>query len=339
MAAAFAAAAILVGCSGSSQGPSSTLPGAGSGPYSSRSYSDLARTGVSPKYFALLRLGLSPTPDRKRHRRKYKGKRDLYVSDFGTGGVVVLKNKTYTEVGTITDGVDGPDGNTIDAKGNFYEANYEGDSINEYAPGGSSPSMTYNASMLDPIGVGVDKKGNVYETDYDDGEGSGFVNEYAQGSNTVTATCSPGGSVEGVAVDKSGDVFVYYNTTSGTAKITEYKGGLSSCSGTVLTPTFEFAGGMAIDKEGDLIVCDQTGNEVEVIDPPYSSVTRVLESGDLPFHVAINEDNKLVFVASDGDADVQVIDYATGTVVDTLSGGSQGLSDPAAAVDGPNAVY
>jgi DNA-binding beta-propeller fold protein YncE len=337
MAVAFAAAAILGGCSGTSQGPSSTLPGAGSGPYSSRSYSDLARTGVSPKYFAMLRLGLSPTPARK-HRKKYKGERDLYVSDFGTGGVVVLKNKTYTEVGTITDGVDGPDGDSIDAKGNFYQSNYAGDSITEYAPGGTSPTTTYNASMIDPIGVGVDKKGNVYETDYDDGEGSGFVNEYAQGSNTVTETCSPGGSVEGVAVDKSGDVFAYYNGTSG-AKITEYKGGLKGCTGTVLSPTFEFAGGMAIDKNGDLIVCDQDADEVEVIDPPYTSVTKVLESGDLPFHVAINEDNKLVFVASDSDADVQVIDYATGTVVDTLSSGEDGLSDPAAAVDGPNAVY
>jgi DNA-binding beta-propeller fold protein YncE len=337
MAAALTATALLAGCSGASPGASPTLPAAGSGPYSSRSYSDLARTGVSPKYFASLRLGLSPISDTK-HRTTYPGERELYVTDFGTDGVEVLKNETYAEVGTITSGLDGPDGNTLDRKGNMYVANYGGVDITEYAPGSTSPSTTYSAGMVDPIDVGVDEKGNVYDADYGDGPANGVVNEYAQGSSTVAARCSPRGTVEGVAVDKSGDVFAYYNTKSGTAKITEYKGGLSGCKGTVLTPTFEFAGGMAIDEEGDLIVCDQNAGEVEVIDPPYTSVTRVLASGDAPFHVTINEDNKLVFVASFGDADVQVIDYATGTVVDTLNG-SQGLVDPASAADGPNAVY
>jgi hypothetical protein len=311
-----AAACVLAACSG------------GLTSYQSPALSDLARSGVAPALLSHLRREPAPVKV-KPQRIRYKGLRDVYVSDIGNDDVVLLKDKTYADVGALTNGIYGPDGAFIDNKGNFYVANFEDVNISEYAPHGTKPKFVYNAGMTDPVDVTVDGHGNVYEADYL----GGFVAEYAQKSNTQLYQCSPG-DVEGVAVDRSGDVFVDFGSS-----IVEYIGGLSGCTATPLGVTLDSAGGMAIDRHDDLVVCDQLGQAVDVVAPPYTSVTRVLQSGYAPFHVTINKDNRLAFVASVDDATVYVVDYATGGALATLEGKAYGLSDPVAAVYGPNDVH
>jgi DNA-binding beta-propeller fold protein YncE len=329
---AFAAVAIVAGCAGAQ---SSIGANPSSSTSQARAFLAFERSGADPKYFAALRLGTSARPA---DRASYAGLDDLYVTAYGGTTLDILKNKTYKQVGGISDGLEGADGDFLDLQGNLYVANWSGVTITEYAPGGASPSFTYTASMTDPIDVTVDTHQNVYEADYS-GEA---VNEYAQQSNAVTASCAPGGEVEGVAVDKHNDVFVSYNiyTTKVTgAQIAEYKGGLAGCSETVFSLDLAFAGGMALDKKGNLVVCDQGNSVVDVIPPPYTSVSRTIgsELAD-PFHVTLSKNNKLAFVTDLSNDDVEVIDYRTGSVVKTL-GASQGLTNPAGAVDGPNAVY
>jgi hypothetical protein len=326
---AAATIALLSACSGAgSQGASSTIPG--SGISQSLQRSDLSRAGISPKHLAAARLlkslshGVNPA-------KKKKGEKDLFVSDFGTGAVEILANKTWTNTGSISDGIDGPDGNWVDKKGNLYVANYAGLDITEYAKGSTSPSNTYSG-VEDPVAVTTDSSQNVYEGDYE----GGYVSEFAQGSNSIIAQCSPGGDVEGVAVDKSGDVFVAYYVEDVGGKITEYTGGLSGCSGTTLGVTLEYPGGMVLDKKGNLVVCDQDAEAVDIIAPPYNSVTGTLGSGySDPFHVTINKKNKQAYVANYGDEDVYVLSYPAGSTQATLNG-SNGLSLPAAAVDSQN---
>ena len=324
---AAAAISLLSACSGAgSQGASSTIPGSGISQNLQRS--DLSRAGISPKHLAEARLlkslshGVNPA--------KRKGVKDLFVDDFGTGAVEILANKTWTNKGSISSGIDGPDGNWVDKKGNLYVANYAGLDITEYAKGSSSPSSTYSG-VTDPVAVTTDSSGNVYEGDYE----GGYVTEFPQGSNTITAQCSPGGDVEGVAVDKSGNVFVaYYGASVG--KIAEYTGGLSGCSETVLGVSLEYPGGMVLDKKGNLVVCDQDAEAVDIIASPYSSVTSTLGSGySDPFHVTINTKNKQAYVANYGGFDVFVLSYPAGSVKATLNS-SNGLSSPAAAVDSQN---
>jgi hypothetical protein len=313
--AAVAAAALLAGCSGGSQGTGSTIPGSGVTQNSARPLSDL---GVAPA----------------RHHHKYAGLRDLYVTDHANNDVVILANGTYKNVGSISSGINGPDGDILDKKGNLYVANYSGGNITEYAPGGTSPSFTYNASMTSPANVNVDGAGNVYEAD----SGGGLVNEYAQGSNVVLHSCTLGSPV-GVAVDASGDVFVDTPTN-----IYEYIGGLIKrghpyrCQPTTLGVTLGYAGGMVLDSNNDLVVCDQNASAVDIIDPPYSSITRTLGSGYLdPFDVTLNKSNALAFVADVGLDEVFVWNYRTNILVATL-GYRNGLAVPYSAVDGPNAV-
>jgi hypothetical protein len=311
-----AAACLLAACS------------SGSTSFQSPALSELARSGVAPALLSHLRL--DPTPFKvKAQRIKYKGLRDVYVSDIGNDDVVLLKDQSYADVGTLTNGIYGPDGAFIDKKGNFYVTNFEDVNLVEYTPHGSKPKFTYNAGMTDPVDVTVDGRGNVYEADYL----GGFVAEYPQKSNTQLYQCSPG-AVEGVAVDQSGDVFVDFGSS-----IVEYVGGLSGCTATPLGVTLESAGGIAIDRHDDLLVCDQLGQAVDVIAPPYTSVTRVLQSGYSPFHVTINKDNHLAFVASIDEAAVYVVDYATGGTLATLEGKAYGLAEPVSAVSGPNDDY
>jgi DNA-binding beta-propeller fold protein YncE len=323
---ALAAVVLLAGCLGS-QTSLSITPGSRVAQSERRSFVDLARTGVAPQFLPFLRIGRST---RAVEPANYTDLNDLYVSDFGSGKVEILTNKAYRKIAAIARGLDGPDGDFLDARGNLYVANWAGDDITEYPPGATSPSHTYNAGMTDPVNVSVDPDGNVYESDFN----GGFVNEYAQASNHVVATCSPGGQVSGVAVDNHGDVFVAYGTN-----IAEYKGGLAACNEKVLKATLGFAGGMVLDEHDNLVVCDQLGPTVDVIAPPYARVTNTIGSGFTePLHVTLNKANTLAFVADDAAKSVTIINYKTGTNLTRLAR-ANGLADPSSAVDRPNADY
>jgi DNA-binding beta-propeller fold protein YncE len=332
------AATLLTACGGS-QGTSSTIPGSGITQTSSRPLSDLARTGIAPKFWPLLRIGAVPAGH---HPTIYKGLKDLYVSDMNFNAVEILANRTYKNVGSISNGINGPGANFLDKKGNLYVANTGGGSsesyIREYAPGATSPSFTYTAGMTDPVGVTVDAAGNVYETDHL----GGFVNEYAQGINAVLHSCPVVGPV-GVAVDASGDVFVDTATSTG-ANILEYfglamRGHPPRCQFSTLGVTLDFGGGMVLDNNNALVVCDQTLQSVYIIAPPYSSITRTLGSDYIdPYQVALTKYNALAFVTDVGLDEVFVYNYKTNTLVTTLGSGN-GISLPFGAVDGPNAVH
>jgi hypothetical protein len=322
----------LTGCATGSQTQAYGPAGAGLPQTQRQPITDITRSGRTLQFLTLARFQ-APKP-RAAKLSKDGRLRDLYVSSLFPEGVEVLKNRTYQNAGTITKGLVSPDGDFVDAAGNLYVADYDALDIQEYKPGGESPSFTYKRDMVDPVDVSVDRHGNVYEADYD----GWSVNEYAQKSNTVTNSCSPGGGVEGVAVDGNGDVFVDYNTTaSGSGKLAEYKGGLAGCHETVFSVALDFAGGMALDAQGDLIVVDQSAPAVDVIAPPYSSI-RTLPSDFYvaPFHVTLNKSNKLAFVSD--YTDVFVVDYPSGILVTSL-GSAYSWEYPAGAVDSPNAVY
>jgi hypothetical protein len=251
--------------------------------------------------------------------------KELAVADLGTGGVDILNN-SGTETGTISSGLSGPDGDWYDTKGNLYVADYKNVDVQEYAPAATKPTFTYSAKLIDPVGVTTNKKGNVFVADYDDGGSSGTVTEYAQKSNTIAYQCLVGGAAEGVAVDKNGNVFVSYNGSIGGA-LAEFKGGLKGCTETILGVSLKYAGGLILDKKKDLVVCDQSPPVIDIIKPPYSSVSSTITGFSDPFHVALNAKNTLVFVADPAAAEVFVDKYPTGSSYATL-GSSNGLSDP-----------
>ncbi|HZY95948.1 MAG TPA: hypothetical protein VFE35_02475 [Candidatus Cybelea sp.] len=329
---------LLTACSSGSQGSTSVVPGSGMS-MTRHSISELVKTGIAPKFFPLLRF------HRTHGHPALGGPRHILVNDAGAGNVSVIDNDvTWANDGQITTGIAGPDGNFVDAQHNFYEADYVNLVINEFAHAGntewigSSPSFVYSSGLTDPIGVAADTSGNVYAANWNFGA-NGAVVEFAQASNTPINTCSLTGGAQGVAIDKAGDVFVDENT-SGAGSVIEYVGGLSGCSGTPLSISgLGDLGGMAIDKTGNLIICDQTNAKVDIVAPPYTSITGTLGSGYIaPFHVSINKTNKVAYVADDAAAVVDILSYPSGSLIFQL-GSAEGLVDPYAAVYGANAVY
>jgi hypothetical protein len=313
-------AAILLEACGGSEASRSTMPAS--------SVTPSATTFLS----ALMRMGIAP---------KYNGLPDLYVSDLGgVGGpkarIDILKNKTYKYIDEISEGINTPGGNFLDKQGNLYVADQDAVNIKEYAPGATSPTFIYNAGMISPQDVSVDRNGNVFEADWPNGS-NGFINEYAQGSNTIIHTCDTGFQVvTGVAVDRKGDVFVDVGS-----KLIDFKGGLSGCSVKLLV-SLNSGGGMALDKNNNVIVADAGNATVDVIAPPYQTITNMLGSGyTTPWRVRINKANTRAFVSDVGlsfRGRVFVLQYPSGALVTWLDS-SNGIYEPFSAVDGPNAVY
>jgi DNA-binding beta-propeller fold protein YncE len=294
-----------------------------------------------PRYLSMLPKANALSPVSK--PATYAGLTDLYVTEPQSNVVYLFTNRGYDPDGAIRSGLSEPYGAYLDKSGNLYVAN-AGGTIAEYAPGGTNPSFTYSAGMVTPVDVSVDGKKDVFEADVGIHKyyRKSFVNEYAQRSNHVMHTCSAAyhGQFVGVAVDQLGDVFVADDFVS-TGAVVEYKGGLKSCNATYLI-SLDHLGGMAIDKNGNLIVCDGYGLDasVDVIAPPYKSITRTLGSGyNNPTSVRINKKNTKVFVTDAGNDAVYVIRYSSGAIVKTLGVGSNPSSYPYSAVDGPNAVY
>jgi hypothetical protein len=339
---AIGAGALLAGCSGGSNSSSPSIPG-GVNQAQSRAFhaSREYASGVAPKFLSRIKFGHSQIKRPSGPGTCPGGPPcgNVYVSDFGTGAVEALLNVAFTPNGGVSTGLNGPDGEWTDTKHNLYVGNFGGLNIVEYAcvPGsapscGPSPlSVTYSSGLSDPIGVSTDNGAspNVYAADYLGDQ----VAEFPQQVNSQIAACPVGGGAESVAVDSStGNVFVAYNNLSGFANIVEFAGGLSGCNGTILGATLSFAGGMVLDSNKNLVVTDQLGPTVDVIAPPYTSVSSTCGSGySDPFHVSITKGGATLYVADVGNANVQVYNYPACTLRTTLSGGT--LSDPAAASD------
>lgn len=319
---AVTAVGLLAGCSSnSSLGTSPIIPSS----HGVRQAIVHDMSGIAPKYLESIRYGSAPVakvlPD-------VGGKR-YAVGDFGSGATEVL-NGSYQLIQTITNGMNGPDGDWYDQSGNLYVANYAGIDVQEYAPGGSSPSFTYSAGLSDPINVTTDESGNVYVVDYL----GDFVNEYAQGSNTVINTCSIAGNPEGIAVGEHGKVFVAANFSAGGAGVLEFATGLSGCHSTTTISSLGFAGGMQLDNNNNLVVCDQFVGVDIIKKPSYNSVSSTITGFSDPFHVALNRYNTHVLVADPGSALVYVDTYPGGSPITTLGSGN-GLVDPAGIAANP----
>ena len=252
-----AAAALLAACGGGSQPP-------------------IGAPGAMPQIAALA-----------------KDNGNLFVDDYGNRAVEIVTNggaapslegqleaPGWNNIGTIVEALSNqPASNWVDKRGNLYVPDYNmGQSqVTEYTSSGSW-KFTYSSNVEFPHAVTTDANGDVFEAD-----GFNGINEYRQGSNTVTATCPQlGGGQRGVAVDAKGDVFTGYATSSTKGSIVEYSGGLAGCAQTVLGVSLGVPGAIVLDKSANLVVCDETNGTVDIIAPPYTQISGPFRKGLRP---------------------------------------------------------
>jgi hypothetical protein len=293
-------------------------------------------SGIAPQFQALLASRIA-----SEQHTAASGTSGLYVSDDGSKSVEILANKTYSKIGTITAGLNGPDGDWIDAGGNLYVANYKGRNVTEYKPGRTQPACTYSSGLRNPINVTTDASGNVFVVDWNYGgrDGKGYVVQYAQCVDTVVKSYVVPGGAQGAAIDSSGNVFASYLTsgpTGATGALVEFTAGSSKPK--LLGATYGYPGGMVIDKNGNLLVCDQTHGELALVPPPYSAVSANYSGFSGPFHVALTQAETLLFIADPVAGKVDVLTYPLGILKKTL-GKTQGLVTPFGVSDAPNAVF
>jgi hypothetical protein len=327
----FAAVVMFAGCSGGMQSASNS-PGASLPQTHAQLRSLVLASGVDTRFAGPARI-LSRLSSPLHHRRHRGPEPDLFVSNASTE-VVVLKNGTYAQIGTITSGLNGSDGVWVDPKGNVYVANYNGANVTEYKAGKGSPICTYSTGITDPINVTTDTAGNVYIDDFNHLQTPGYIDVFGQCSNTMKKQYAVSSGPEGVAVDKAGDIFVLYFGNNG-GNFEEFKGG--STTPTPLGASITSPGGLILDKNGNLIADDQSGS-IDVVAPPYSSA-KVLVSGlGDPFHDSLNLKENLLFNANSGTSNVTVYNYPAGTLVTTLGSGN-GITAAEGVGESPNAVF
>jgi len=293
---AFACSAIFAGCSGQTAGTG--IP---------QTLGDSSRTALSAG------SGSKIGPDSSTFTK-------LGVSNYGQLGVgnVAIFNKKYDETKTVMRDVADNDGIWFDANENLYVANLHG-TVTEYNSGGKL-TFTYSTGMTNPVTVTTDGSGNVYVGESD--VYPGHIDEFPQGSNTpiVRCTTQDGGLVTGVTVDKNGDVFIGSLQAFGASQLWEYPGGLSGCSGTALPVPVNYVGGIELDNSGNLVVEEQSVNDILIIPPPYSNIMTTLEgfTSD-PYQLALNANNTLLFVDEGNSGDIVVAQYPSGTIEQTLT--------------------
>jgi sugar lactone lactonase YvrE len=68
----------------------------------------------------------------------------------------------FPKIGSITRGLDGPSGITLDASGTLYVTNFKGGDVTIYPPGATHPSLTLSQALVNPSDVAVNSSGDVY---------------------------------------------------------------------------------------------------------------------------------------------------------------------------------
>jgi hypothetical protein len=280
------AATMLAGCSG--QDDTAQLPG------------------------ATLRGWMSP--DAK------KTKKLLYFSQYtgGPGLVDVFSVPKYSFVGTITDGIDGPEGLAVDKKRNLYVANLNSGTVTVYARGETSPSLTMNVphGALD-VAVRL-SNGYVYV-----GDAAGSVDVFPPGATSRTRRLtnpSIAYRVGGVAVSSSGDVYAAgesrYGSDHYTPAVVEFANAKGSGKNLGLVGLVGELAGVIVD-DHYLIVSDYGGSKILIYPPGQTSPSSTISVSD-PDRPAINKAENKIYVPESSNSRVGVYGYPNGTFVTNI---------------------
>jgi subtilisin family serine protease/sugar lactone lactonase YvrE len=282
-----------------------------------------------------------------------------------------------------------PTGVAIDASGNIYVGDSNNNKIRMVSPTGlvttlagcgfgSADGLGSEASFCSPYGVAVDASGNVYVADGQNSEirkvdSAGVVTtlagSYIRGSADGTGSAASFNSLYGVAVDRSGYVYVADTSNNDIRKVSPagvvttlagigYNG---SADGLCAGPSFHSPTGVAVDALNSVYVADASNNKIRKVESA-GMVTTLAGSGTFgstdgtgsaasfcnPNGVAVDASGN-VYVADTWNNKVRTISPAG--VITTIAGtGFQGSTDGAGtaagfyypmgvAVDGSGNVY
>jgi sugar lactone lactonase YvrE len=243
----------------------------------------------------------------------------IYVSDFSANAVQIYSanGSNQSPIGSITNGISGPEGDFVDKNGNLYVANVTNYTVSVYPPGSYMAALRYTGLEY-PTNVTAGKNGVVFIPDLSGNK----VVEYRKGSTRSKLTI-PVPDPQGVVLDNQRNLYVSYNDAQG-GHVNEYAPG--STTGTNLGLPIAFAGGDALDGAGNLLVADQGTGAVYVFPPGATTPSRTITEGlQDPFRLALDKSFKHLYVADPEANAVLIFDYQSGKLVNTITNGLQSV--------------
>jgi hypothetical protein len=260
----------------------------------------------------------------------------LYVADQPNQRVAIFSQRTGAPTGQITDAIAGPDGLYVDRSGTLYVCNSGGGTVTEYPKGQTKHSKTLT-DTVSPRYVVVGRDGTVYVSDYGDGSG-GNVEEYAHGSTTPTLLISFGTYPAGVALDKHNKLYVAYNNANyyDDIEVLKFKPGSSTGKNLGIHIKYHIVGGLAFDKNDNLLLDDQSLPGVDVFPPGATTPSQQITGFKMAYQIALNEGNTHLFVSDpSGLSSVEEVAYPSGTPIRSFSRGLSGAYGVATSPDSP----
>jgi hypothetical protein len=223
----------------------------------------------------------------------------LYVSSAlypGELDIFLRGDLSKGPVDRITEGISYPDGMFVDRSGTLYVAVGGGnghDTIKAYAKGGHEPIRFYRGIFC-ASDVAVDRQGVVYAPDYCKSR----VIEFAPGSTRRLRMLHPGGAPVSVTIDSRDNLYVAYKLPNGYwGQVKRYKPGATE--GVELLPpqAVSFIGGIALDRNGSLLVVNENAGVVDVFTKVNKPPTRILHTGQtFPYRVAFGQHGERLYV-------------------------------------------
>jgi hypothetical protein len=282
------AAAFFAGCSGSQQigpAPSPQLQG------------DVASTPLPGG--AVSHRASGPPP-----HYPQSGQPLLYVGSDNASPSAVdifpLTGPNQGQIGSITNGVHGPWGLSIDANNALYIANANYGTVTVYPYGSTSPSMTYSHLGLALYAL-ADSTGHVFVSGYNRHH-VGHVLEFNAGSNDVIAHQHLGTEADGMAEDGQGNLYVAYRGSGKfrRSSIAEFAPGLKNKRHLVMA--IEEPQGLFVDRAGNIVVVESVADRMDVFPPGATtpSVTVTISGIGNLAELAMQNSETTLWVSSEG---------------------------------------
>lgn len=176
-----------------------------------------------------------------------KGEAVLYVTDYGNGAVYSYTGGAGSR--TTFANTTGPYRLAVDASGNVFVGDYSDQAIYKFTPGGAQSTF---ATGFTPYGMTFDSNGDLFVVT----GSTGAILKFTPGGSQSTFD-SPGGYLDSVAFDPSGNMFVSaYDPTDTFPLIYKYASGGGQ---SVFSTDMDNIGGLETDAAGNVYMSNGLG--------------------------------------------------------------------------------